>query len=328
MYRVDPVSTLLQGIYLPGWSIRLLPLGVKWGFSVPQGCGCLYVVVRGQGWFRPLDADSAPIELRTGDHLLTTRGMAHEFVSEVGASCVPLDSMFPSADEFGSGTVRSALTHSAEPNGTLVLLGQFELSELKQNPLDIGLPDLIHLNHQEPSLRLSAPVIGLIEASHQQRHAGWKAIVDRLGELVLLQTIAAALTERVREPVDSASGAFRMMKAATDVVIGPALRVIVDAPEAVWTVPELAKIGKVSKSAFSERFRRLVGLPPLQYLTEVRLAKSRRLLRESDVEISEIANMVGYESPSSFSNVFKRWHGQSPFEYRRRFRRESGERSH
>ena len=47
------------------------------------------------------------------------------------------------------------------------------------------------------------------------------------------------------------------------------------------------------------------------------MGKSRRLLRDSDVEIGEIAYLVGYESPSSFSNVFKRWHGISPIEYRR-----------
>ena len=105
-------------------------------------------------------------------------------------------------------------------------------------------------------------------------------------------------------------------------VIGPVLRVLVDKPEAPWTVPQMARMANVSKSAFSERFRRLVGLPPLQYLTEIRMAKSRRLLRENDVDISEIATLVGYESPSSFSNVFKRWHGQSPIEYRRGSKRE------
>jgi AraC-like DNA-binding protein len=108
-----------------------------------------------------------------------------------------------------------------------------------------------------------------------------------------------------------------MMRAATDAVIGPVLRVMVEKPEAPWTVPQMARLGKVSKSAFSDRFRRLVGLPPLQYLTEIRMGKSRRLLRDSDVEIGEIAYLVGYESPSSFSNVFKRWHGISPIEYRR-----------
>jgi AraC-like DNA-binding protein len=284
------------------------------------------VVLRGQGWFHPQESVVAPIQLQAGDHLLTTRGMPHELLSAPGAAAVPIDSLIPAAGQ-------SQIVHdspnpnpSQDANGTLLLVGQFELSELKQNPLDIGLPDLIHLNQREASLRMSAPIVRLIEANQQQHQAGWKVIVQRLGELVLLQTVAAALTERVREPVDSASGAYRMMKAATDVVIGPALRVIVDAPEADWTVPQLAKIGKVSKSAFSERFRRLVGLPPLQYLTEIRMAKSRRLLRDSDVEISEIANMVGYESPSSFSNVFKRWHGQSPFEYRRRYRRESADR--
>jgi AraC-like DNA-binding protein len=142
-------------------------------------------------------------------------------------------------------------------------------------------------------------------------------VVRRLSELILLQTVAVELTRRVSDSSDSHSGVYRMMRAATDSVIGPVLRVMVDKPEAPWTVPQMARMAKVSKSAFSDRFRRLVGLPPLQYLTEIRMGKSRRLLRDSDVEIGEIAYLVGYESPSSFSNVFKRWHGMSPIEYRR-----------
>ena len=128
---------------------------------------------------------------------------------------------------------------------------------------------------------------------------------------------AGELSRRVGDSSQSDSGAYQMMRAVTDTVIGPVLRALLDSPEFTWTVPQMARIADISKSSFSDRFRRLVGIPPLQYLTEIRMAKSRRLLAESNVEISEIALLVGYESASSFSNVFKRWHGNSPMEYRR-----------
>lgn len=337
----DAVSTLLHGTYLPNWVATELNLEGAWGLEVPSQRGCLYVVIRGGGWFKPLDEGIAPIRLGPGDHLITTRGLPHRMLSELGAAAVRVDLMMaeptrPPGPALAGGaqsgkldlaaamaplTDASAGSSAVEPTvnePTTILYGQFDLSELNQNPLDIGLPDVIHMNQQrEPSLSLCLPMLAMIQSARRDRPSGWSVVVRRLSELILLQTVAVELTRRVSESAESHSGVYRMMRAATDSVVGPVLRVMVDKPEAPWTVPQMARMAKVSKSAFSDRFRRLVGLPPLQYLTEIRMGKSRRLLRDSDVEIGEIAYLVGYESPSSFSNVFKRWHGMSPIEYRR-----------
>ena len=244
--------------------------------------------------------------------------MAHELVSELTAPSVPVESFLgeplqlPKLDD---GTYTLA---PIDDNSTILLYGQFDISEGKQNPLDVGLPDLVHQNHRENlALSLCLPMLTMIQSCRRERPAGWKVLVRRLSELVLLQSVAVDLTRRVREPNESESGEYRMMQAVTDSVVGPVLRVIVESPAAPWTIPQMARMAKVSKSSFSERFRRLVGMPPLQYLTEIRMGKARRLLRENNVDISEIAILVGYESASSFSNVFKRWNGKSPIEYRR-----------
>ncbi len=328
LIEADPVSTLLDGVYLPNWTATELRLSPEWGLSVPANRGCLYVILRGGGWFKPGIEGVSPIQLQVGDHLVTTRGMPHEILSDLSAVSVPVDSLMgeplqlPKLDD---GTFSLAPIDS---NSTVLLYGQFDLSELKQNPLDVGLPDIVHLNHrQDFSLASCLPMLTMIQTSRRERPAGWKVVIRRLSELILLQTVSVELSRRVREPSDSESGAHRMMRAVTDKVIGPVLRVLVETPEAPWTVPQMARMAKVSKSAFSDRFRKLVGLPPLQYLTEIRMGKSRRLLRDSNVDISEIAILVGYESPSSFSNVFKRWHGKSPLEYRRGSTRELQDRS-
>lgn len=276
------------------------------------------MVLRGGGWFKPGVEGVSPIQLTVGDHLVTTRGMPHELLSDLSAASVPVDGLIGEPlhlPKLEDGTYSLA---PIEPNSTVLMYGQFELSDLRQNPLDVGLPDIVHMNHRRDlSLSLCLPMLTMIQSCRRERPAGWRVVIRRLSELILLQTVSVELSRRVREPSDTESGAHRMMRAVTDTVIGPVLRVMVETPEAPWTVPQMARMVKVSKSAFSERFRRLVGLPPLQYLTEIRMGKSRRLLRESNVDISEIAILVGYESPSSFSNVFKRWHGQSPIEYRR-----------
>ena len=318
----DPVSTLLDGTYLPNFHATELRLSEPWGLSVPAQRGCLYVVLRGGGWFKPGIEGEPPFRLADGDHLVTTRGMPHEFLSRLDGASTPVDIFTAEPTQLPRAEDGSLALAPIEASTTILLYGQFDLSELNGNPLDIGVPDLIRRNHKvDATLSSCLPMLNIIQSCCRERPPGWRVLIRRLSELILLQTVAAELVQRIREPSESESGAFRMMKAVTDVVVGPVLRVLVEKPEAPWTVPQMARMARVSKSAFSERFRRLVGQPPLQYLTEVRMAKSRRLLRESEIDVGEIALLVGYESASSFSNVFKRWNGQSPGEFRRAGRR-------
>ena len=75
-----------------------------------------------------------------------------------------------------------------------------------------------------------------------------------------------------------------------------------------------------SRSAFAARFARLVGEPPLHYLTRWRMQKAAGLLREGRASLAEIAEQVGYDSEAAFSKAFKRSIGTAPGAYRRRAR--------
>lgn len=72
----------------------------------------------------------------------------------------------------------------------------------------------------------------------------------------------------------------------------------------------------VSKNYFSYLFKRETGWNLWAYLTEIRLTKSKELLRTTDYKSYEIAYMVGYDNPSYFSKLFKKSTGQTPNEYR------------
>ena len=72
----------------------------------------------------------------------------------------------------------------------------------------------------------------------------------------------------------------------------------------------------MSRSAFMERFRTLIGIPPIRYLT-VRLLQTAKLqLRETAQSVSQLAHSVGYESEEAFSRAFKREYGLSPMRWR------------
>lgn len=72
----------------------------------------------------------------------------------------------------------------------------------------------------------------------------------------------------------------------------------------------------VSKNYFSYLFKRETGRNLWAYLTDIRLNKSKELLRTTDYKSYEIAYMVGYDNPSYFSKLFKKSTGQTPNEYR------------
>ena len=64
------------------------------------------------------------------------------------------------------------------------------------------------------------------------------------------------------------------------------------------------------------RFMRLIGCPPMQYLTRWRVQLAARLLADGPDKVSAVGREVGYESEAAFSRGFKRLAGVSPAEWR------------
>jgi len=69
-----------------------------------------------------------------------------------------------------------------------------------------------------------------------------------------------------------------------------------------------------SKFHFIRLFKKTYGKTPHQYLTWVRIEKSKLLLKE-EISVSEVCYSVGFDSISSFTGLFKRVVGQTPSTY-------------
>ncbi|MGN0745252.1 MAG: response regulator [Aristaeellaceae bacterium] len=87
------------------------------------------------------------------------------------------------------------------------------------------------------------------------------------------------------------------------------------------TLQHMAEHFHISASYFSRLFTQVTGSNYIDRLSEIRLRESRRLLRETDMKVYEIANAVGYRKNRYFSELFKKQYHMSPGEYRASSRR-------
>ena len=73
-----------------------------------------------------------------------------------------------------------------------------------------------------------------------------------------------------------------------------------------------------SRNYFTESFRKMHGVTPLNYLTKLRVIKAKQLLITSNYSVQEIAFMCGYEKVNTFISAFKSSTGTTPTEFRNR----------
>jgi len=83
-------------------------------------------------------------------------------------------------------------------------------------------------------------------------------------------------------------------------------------------VSELARVAGLSRSQFDRQFRRLLGMPPREYLLRIRIHAACHLLEETDRKATAIAQETGFFDHSHFSRTFRRIIGCSPRTYRYR----------
>jgi AraC-like DNA-binding protein len=186
------------------------------------------------------------------------------------------------------------------------LLGGYFAFESPDAALLVSLlPALVHVRGVE---RLAA-LVKLVGEEAGQRRPGREPVLARLVELLLIESL------RSKPDENAPPGLLRGM---ADARVASAMRHIHGDPARPWTVAHLAKKVALSRSAFFERFTRVVGLPPMEYVLAWRMALAKDLLRRDDsIGLAAVAERVGYGSASTFSTAFSRHVGQAPSRYAR-----------
>lgn len=81
-------------------------------------------------------------------------------------------------------------------------------------------------------------------------------------------------------------------------------------------IGELAKLMNFNEQYFSRFFKKTVGKTPVEYINEVRIREAARLLANTSESVLEIAEQCGFGNVGHFIDIFKRYTGYKPLEYR------------
>jgi AraC-like DNA-binding protein len=177
------------------------------------------------------------------------------------------------------------------------------------NPLIAALPRLLHIPAASDGVWISEVIRQAVSASQNKRPGG-EAVLERISEMMFVD----AVRRHVERLPEESTGWLAGLR---DRHVGHALALIHEHPARAWTIEALADEIALSRSAFYDRFLKLIGQPPAQYLTQWRMQVAANLLRQSRAPVASIALEVGYESEASFTRAFKRQVGTPPAAWRR-----------
>jgi AraC family transcriptional regulator len=82
------------------------------------------------------------------------------------------------------------------------------------------------------------------------------------------------------------------------------------------TLLDLAAVAGLSRMHFASQFRAATGFRPHEYLLRRRIQHAEDLLRQSTMTLVEIALTVGFQTQAHFTTVFKRFVGDTPYQWR------------
>ncbi len=82
------------------------------------------------------------------------------------------------------------------------------------------------------------------------------------------------------------------------------------------SINDLARLTGMSLSSFKRHFEKIYQDSPAQYIQSIKIQEACKFLLRSSLSIHEIAYRTGFQDPSHFTKVFRKWTGHSPMEFR------------
>lgn len=311
---MDPLSDVLRAVRLtgayfyivegsPGWSVATMPARELAPRILPDADHLVpyHILSEGTCW-GGLHGEPR-VRMQPGDVLIFPRGDAHVMSSQ------PSDVIEPDPYTKAPGPYPSTVRVGSGQRDTILMCGFLGCDSGPFNPLLTALPPMLHLPSVGGGWLATLPEQVLRE--WRDPKPGSVTVLTRLAEVMFIEVL--------RQHIATIGFDERgWLAALRDPLVGAALSKLHEQPAHPWTLHELANEVAASRSVLAERFADVVGIPPMQYLTQWRHQLAADLLRRSRAKVSAIAAQVGYDSEAAFSRAFKRATGLSPGAYRTR----------
>lgn len=299
---------LLKTLLDPPWAIRVED-------RAPLSLVC---VVRGSAWVLPDGGgarsahadDHDAVQIGVGDIAILRGPDPYTFADDPATE----PQIFVGPDEDCTTVDGTSLaqdmslgvrTWGNSPTGqTAMLVGTYTSVGEAGQWLLRALPPVAVIRHDT----WASPLVNVLSEEIEKEQPGQQVVLDRLLDLLLVGAVREWLTHHGPTP-----GWFG---AASDPIVGRAVRMLQHHPDEQWTVGRLASEVGVSRATLARRFTDLIGQPPMAFLSEWRVALASDLLRKPEASVTSVAREVGYGSPFAFSTAFKRVRGMSPLAYR------------
>jgi AraC family transcriptional regulator, alkane utilization regulator len=286
------------------WGVAAHPTLDKFAPLLPAGTNqviAFHIVLEGHCWVRHPTRDW--LDVRAGHAVVIPHGDAHDLCDRPGRATVPFPSILQGRSMLD---VRVARFDTGPGESTRLLCGFLGCDQRAFEPLCRSLPPLFEVDFGS---RMDT-LVSYTVANALDDDPGAAGLRGRLAELLFL----CALRLHMQSLPANATGWLAGLR---DPLVGRALHALHQSPCRRWSVEDLAAATASSRSVLAERFRVVIGEPPMHYLTRLRMQLAARRLTESRRSIASVADDVGYDSSAAFQRAFKRCFGMPPAAWRR-----------
>lgn len=300
---MDPLSDVLSLLALRSYVSGGFEAGGDWSVRFGPHDGIkFHAVLRGQCWVA-VEGEPEPVQVNEGECFLLVRGKPFRIASDMAVEPVDVRTLLPQVQDGRIVTYNGG-------GAFLSMGGYFTLADGQADLLLNMLPTIVHVR-DEPGLSTLRWCVERMRQELREPQPGADIVAQQLATMVLVQALRMRLCAR------NSDGDVGWLFALADRRMRAAMNAMHEAPGAKWTLQTLAGQAAMSRTTFALRFRELVGLSPMDYLTRWRMRLAADRLTHSRDPVAKIGRALGYESEKSFSTAFKRIMNCSPRQYGR-----------
>ena len=293
------LPSLSESLRLRASIFLRLDLAAPWGFALSKSADMRLHVVQAGVCFLGGGGLESPIELHGGEIVLLRRGHQHWIADRPGRVLMSSDDAVDACRLNRPPFQEGALSHR-------LICGHASVRDRGGGWLISLLPEAIHFRRGDLDDDRVWSIVNALDARSSSLESDDAAVLDRLTEALFL-----CLLQRAAQ-LDLEIG--RLGAARRDPRVRRAIVLMHSRLEEPWTLERLAGEAGISRAALARHFKGALGVPVMDYLQRLRIARAKELLLDG-AGLGEVAAQTGYSSGETFRKAFKRQEGRTPAAY-------------